>query len=286
MKTFNNKIWLLAEKLYIHAYGKDGFVAFLAGIGVEIPEDLYEDFEIYSFMSSINQRFVQYMQSVPTYKYIPILEKIVFDARVMSTQSDNWNYYGDYIKKWYPELIKLLEEHTITIDTVNHKLYLQDDAEETTINTDFLAYSFNDLFIDAIRKEVNECYQGGQYLAVIILSRKIAEVLCERILESYFPKKLNGLYAEANHILWYDKNHSRYHDFGILIDNLKSRAPDFHEDKDLIEKICTEIKILKDQANSMVHRDYEVPTEDVVKSLNIHFSLNLARKAYKKYCNP
>lgn len=287
MQAINNKIWLLAEKLYIHCYKPEGFNILLQECGVDAPAEIYNDFEIYSFMTSDNHDFLGFIQQVPNYRYLSILEKIFFEPRVISTQHDNWNYYGIYIKNWYPELRQSLEDNGILIDYTNNKLHFPEESETQAVGEeDFLAYNFGDPFLDHIRKEVNECYKGGQYLAVIFLTRKITEALIVRIFEVCFPKIVRGVYQQDNHILWYDTAHNRHLDFDKLIDNLVSRSSDFREDKDLIEKICNEVRSLKNQANKMVHRDYEIPTLESTNRLGMQTKVNLLRKAFRKYCNP
>ena len=106
----SNKIWQLTEKLYIHCYKLDGFVSFLESYEIIFPNNFYNTFEIYSFMSIEQNRFSHFMQRVPFYKCISILEKIVFDERIKNTQQDNWDYYGIAVNTWYPELIKEIKK--------------------------------------------------------------------------------------------------------------------------------------------------------------------------------
>jgi len=131
----DNQIWQLAEKLYIHCYETSGFVDFLEFFKVKLPDDFYSNFEIYSFMSTEQNKFAQYMQRVPSYRYVSILEKIVFDEKIKNTRRDNWNYYGVYIRDWYPELIRQLEQAGLKIDDVSSKLSFQGSETKNIILT-------------------------------------------------------------------------------------------------------------------------------------------------------
>jgi len=286
--VINNQIWQLAEKLYIHCYEIDGFVNFLRSHKINLPDDFYSNFEIYSFMSTEQNRFAQFMQRVPSYRYLPILEKIIFDEKIKSTQRDNWNYYGVYIRRWYPELLDQLKQAGLEIDDSNNKIIPREsEAGKIQEKPDFLRYNFNDPFLDYIRKEINENYNNTQYLAVMVLSRKMAECIIIRIFEVVFRKHdSSGVYNEPNHFLWFDKSKNRFQNFGTLLINLKNNSSSFDEDRDFVEEICTLIKPFKDEMNRIVHYDYKIPTKDHVEQWDIPDIFNRLGKLYKKYCNP
>ena len=283
-----NKIWQLTEKLYIHCYGIDGFVSFLESHEVKLPDGFYNNFEIYSFMSTEQNQFAQFMQGVPSYRYIPILEKIVFDEKIKNTKRDNWNYYGIYIRNWYPELIRQLKRSKLNIDNNNSKLtYMGHEIVHVQTGSDFLEYNFNDPFLDYIKKEINETSHNGHYLAVMVLSRKLIECLVVRICEVVFPKyNERRVYSNQNHSLWFDIRRNRRHDLDILVENLKENSGSFHEDKDLIVQVCTLIKPLKNEINKVVHQDYKIPNADDIDKWDIPGLLNKLRRLFLKYCNP
>lgn len=286
--NFNQEIWIIVERLYIHVYSTDEFKIFLKKFGLDYTSELYDNFNyiLYTFMSEPHYDFANFMQTVPTYKYLPILEKIIFDEKIIATRKDGWNYYGNYIKNWHPEIIKILKSSNIVIDSDFKKL-IHEEVDEVFEGPDFLPYQFGDLFLDYIRKEINESYANGQMLATIILSRKLLEALTIRIMEVVFPKKNVAVeYLEENHLLWYDKLNKRHQSFSVLIKNLKSKSEEFHEDEDLIKKLCKDMNRMRIKANSYVHRDYKIPNEEIVSSLKIELSVEGIRKIYKKYCNP
>ncbi len=61
-------------------------------------------------MSEEDYTFARFMESVPKSKYHPILEAILFDRKIQATQKDRWNYYGEDINQWYPELLQRVRD--------------------------------------------------------------------------------------------------------------------------------------------------------------------------------
>ncbi len=111
----HKRTWLLIERLYITVYGDGGqkpevFIEFLRRFGIEYPGVPYRDFKtvkgLYTFMSEEDYTFAEFMETVPKSKYRPILEGILFDRKIQATQKDRWNYYGEDINQWYPELLQ------------------------------------------------------------------------------------------------------------------------------------------------------------------------------------
>ena len=127
--SIDSKVWVYVERLYIHAHGADTFRQLLLSLGIKYTNDLYNHFEEtkpkYTFMSQENYDFANYMKNVPEEKYIPLLERIVFDPKVMATTRDNWNYYKEPIKKWLPLVRELLIANGIQLDSRNFRLIHQ-----------------------------------------------------------------------------------------------------------------------------------------------------------------
>lgn len=287
--TLNKRVWVLAERLYIHTHSPAEFTTFLKQFDVDFSGKTYGDFSSikgqYTFMSQDNYEFAEFMQLVPSYKYLSILTPIVFDSGIQSTQSDNWNYYGEFIKRWYPDLIELINLAGITINRRSEKL-LYEEPEHVEEKDDFLSHPFGDPFLDYIRKETNEAYSAGLYLAVMFLSRKILEATTIRLFEVVFPKIVNREYSESNHDLWYDRGRNRYLGFDILIENMKENARTFHEDERLVLESIEHIRPFKNETNLAVHADYKIPDIAYLRSWKIPYVVDLSRRLFKKYCNP
>jgi hypothetical protein len=286
--SVNERVWVYAERLYIHVYSVEEFKRLLKAHGIKYDYHLYAGFKViqilYTFMSKEDYTFSEFMRTVPSYKYLPLLEDIVFDPKVLKTRNDNWNYYGESIKNWLPSLVDLLALAGVNVNLDTRKLSY-DDTEPSN-EADFLQYPFGDPFLDHMRREINQAYLIGLYLSVMFLSRKILETSFIRLFEVVFPKISNGVYDAQNHELWFDKNKNSHRGFGYLIDNLKQNARAFHEDKDLVLELCTLVKPFKDETNSCVHYDYKTPNADYVQQWKIPYVIDLARKLFKKYCNP
>src|SRR6266496_2716895 len=87
---------------------------------------------MYTFMSQENYSFVNYMKNVLEKKYISLLERIIFDPKVMATKRDSWNYYGEPIKKWLFIVHELLISNGIQLDSHNFRLIYQTQSLSTT----------------------------------------------------------------------------------------------------------------------------------------------------------
>lgn len=283
------KIWVYAERLYIHAHDAEKFKVLLKNYGIEYGGAPYGEFENtksrYGFMSEENYTFANFMQAVPTYKYLRVLEAIVFDPEVVVTAQDNWNYYGEFISNWYPKVVELLGLAEVGIDPAQKKL-IYEEAGDSKSESDFLPYAFNDPFLDYLRKEINESYRNNLYLSVMFLSRKVLEVVFIRIMEVVFPKQSAGKYNKGNHELWFDVRRNGYRNFGELITNLKENSSAFQEDKQLVLELCALVKPFKDETNSCVHDDYKIPDASYVRDWRASQIVTLSRKVFRKYCNP
>jgi hypothetical protein len=292
--VLNKRVWLLAERLYIHAYDPDKsspnkFIKLLALHDIDYPGENYSNFGsikgLYTFMSDDDYTFASFMEMIPSYKYLPVLKEIVFDEKIKRTAQDSWNYYGEGIRNWYPELKDLLKLAGVQIDKKTQQLTFP-EIEYPFDKKDFLSDSFSDIFLDYIRKEINECYQNGLYLSVMFLSRKILEVIVVRIFEVVFPKLKNKTYSPENHSLWFDTKSNKHHSFDTLLDNLSEHAKDFHEDKDLILEFVSLVRPFKNESNKHVHFDYKTPDEQYINQWKIPIVIGLAKRLFRKYCNP
>jgi hypothetical protein len=283
------KIWVYVERLFICQYSVKDFKKLLKEFDVIYNNKIYRQFDstkvLYTFMSEENYAFADFMQTVPKYKYLPILERVVFDSKIIGTKNDGWNYYGEHIKHWYPTVMEMLKISDIKVDRKSQKLVFK-ETEYIPSGDDFLPYPFNDPFLDYIRKEINESYKGRLFLSTMFLSRKLLEAIFTRVLEIVFPKLISGKYSESNHNIWYNKTRNSYRDFSELIENAKTSSKSFQEDKDLIEELCAFVKPFKDETNSNVHNDYKIPDENYINQWKTTHIINMARKVYKKYCNP
>jgi hypothetical protein len=237
--NLNKRIWVYVERLHLHCHGIAEFKAFLLGHEIDYDNPAYSQMgsynpDWYRFMSREDYHFANFMQSVPSYRYAKVLGETIFDPKIQETAKDNWNYYGEYIRNWLPVVVDLLKLGNFSVDLSAGELTHSEEeekAEKAPESRDFLGYGFQDMFLDYIRKEINEAYDAGLYLSVMFLSRKLLETLMIRVMEVAFPKISAGSYSAPNHGLWFSTNTNRYLNFDRLIDNLSDNADRFQEDR-------------------------------------------------------
>lgn len=283
----NKRAWVLAERLYIHCHRVDGFMALLREFGIEYSSDSYASFgavkSMYTFMSEEDYTFAEFMTSVPKFRYVPLLERIVFDLDVTKTQSDGWNYYGEPIRGWRPDLLELIHLAGIEVQPAARTLRYEEPVAARS-SEEFVLEAFGDPFLDHICTEASKAYAAGLYLSVMFASRKLVEVIAVRLLEVVCPKIVNKTYSEANHCRWYDKQRNRVKDLDVLLTVLEEHAASVHEDRDLLTEFLGLARPLKTEANACAHRDYRVPDKQFVASWKIPYTLSLGRKLFRKYC--
>ena len=156
--SISDQTWQYVEKLYVHCYELDGFLNFLKSKSIEIPDNLYENFEVYKFMTTENRGFSEVMRNVPIYRSLLVLSEIVFDSKIKSTEQSNWNYYGVLIKNWYPQVVDLIKLGGFIVDFSKKEIIPQDELTSGSDIRDLIEVSFSDPFLDPIKKEINECY--------------------------------------------------------------------------------------------------------------------------------
>ncbi len=286
----NKKVWVLAERLYIYKHTKEDFIKFLQRFDLNYTNDNYNTFDstkgLYTFMSTEDYAIAEFMELVPIYKYIPILQEIIFDERIQQTIHDNWNYYGEFVKKWYPDLLDLINLAGITVDTASKQLKYTEPTLLTEASQNFIQDGFGDYFLDHICREINQCYKNGLYLSVMFLSRKLLETIIIRLFEVVFPKMVNKIYSAENHLLWYDTSNNRYHNFEILLDNLHINSKEFHEDEKMINDMLLLVRPFKNETNKCIHLDYKIPDEKYITGWRIPVIIAYAHRLFRKNCNP
>lgn len=90
------KIWVYVERLFICQYSAKDFKKLLKEYDIVYNNKIYGKFAttktLYTFMSEENYDFANFMQTVPNYKYLQLLESVVFDSKIIETKDDKWNY--------------------------------------------------------------------------------------------------------------------------------------------------------------------------------------------------
>jgi len=143
----------------LHSHKVEAFLQLLKDFEIEYPGNSYQNFaeykNLYIFMSEENYDFAIFMRAVPSNKYLPLLGKVLFDPKIINTQKDDWNYYNEYVKNWYPDLLGLLDLAGVIVDPGLKKLaYRERDESIFNPNDNFIPDAFGDMFLDNIRAGV------------------------------------------------------------------------------------------------------------------------------------
>lgn len=118
----------------------------------------------------------------------------------------------------------------------------------------FAKYETTDRFLKTHLDEINRTYTHVCYTATFILCRKVLEnLIIHHILKKKYPTK-----SQKDREKYYDAPRGRFHDFGILLSNLRESAPDFNSEKPLVERICQLSDGFKETANDMTHSRYHI----------------------------
>lgn len=126
-------------------------------------------------------------------------------------------------------------------------------------------YDTTDYFKKGHIDELNKAYTHGCYTAVFILTRKIVENLIIDILRAKFPED-----KKENKELYFDIHQKRFKDFGIILDNLKSKKDAFGSDNKAVERLCNLARELKKDANDKTHSWFHLVKNKLeVENLNI-----------------
>jgi len=258
-------------------------VEFLSNHNIILKSDYYDGFEVYKFMSSDNRDLEKVVENVSFLQSLKILKEIIFDEDIARTAKDDWNYYGVYIRDWYPEVRNILTRAGFLIDDGGRKLLFDYENAIPSFICDFLPYRTGIPALESVRGEINNCYNNGEYLAVMILCRKMAEVMIAEILEKVFPERdSSGVYLSANHIIWFDVPHGRRHFFSRLVAEMRGRSSSFGAEKSLVDLICGSINIFLDEANNCAHYSYFGANQLSVERSGAKEVINRIHELYRK----
>ena len=141
---------------------------------------------------------------------------------------------------------------------------------------EFLVYNSLDYFIRGHIKELNNAYNNACYTSAFILTRKIVENLLIDILRKKFPES-------KNKELYYSILQNRFHDFGIIIENLYKKRNEFGiEGEKIIARINQLVKPFKNNINDKVHSWFHlVEKRSEFDDISIHQIIELIVKLEK-----
>ena len=82
---------------------------------------------------------------------------------------------------------------------------------------------------------------------------------------------------------YFNFDKGRYHDFNILLSNLRKSSKDFGSEKKLIETFCNRASEFKETANDMAHSIYQVARKKDIDEKNFQYIIDLIREIYVKH---
>ena len=140
--------------------------------------------------------------------------------------------------------IELLEN---SLDTINFYEYYETEeiVNDNFLNENIFAFKDDTNFF-LILAEINKFYKKKYFYIVVLLSRKLFELLCLESLKRIFPNN-------PNKYLW--KNGNRYQNFDVLLENLEKY---YKENKIIIsgkdlEEIFKRVQNFRNEANFITH---------------------------------
>lgn len=118
---------------------------------------------------------------------------------------------------------------------------------------EIVQYETNNRFFKAHIDEINKAYTYGCYTAYFILMIKVLENFLVEILRKKYPEN-----KKEHKEKYFNFNKGRYHDFNVLLSNLRKSSKEFGSEKKLIETFCNRASEFKETANDMAHSIYQV----------------------------
>jgi hypothetical protein len=182
---------------------------------------------------------------------------------------DNWNYHGDYVRNWRPQLIEYLCDNGIIYNEGEKNFSLTSGEPIILIvpigqSSNLIDLDFNDVFYNELRDEINKAYQMRLFTSVMLLSRKLFENLIIEILRMKYPPNKSG-----NLEIYYFVKDKKFQNFSILLMNIEKRKGDFTVDEHLITEIISLIKPFRKSANSNTHSIIIVSDENDISKFDI-----------------
>lgn len=137
------------------------------------------------------------------------------------------------------------------IPTVSTKTKQKTRSQKTILR--IIDYNTSDSFRKGHIDEINRAYTYACYTSVFILARKIIENLIIDVLKMKYPES-----TKTNKEIYFNIEQKRYHDFEVILKNLKSRKHEFGTENIAVERLCNLAKELKDDANKKTHSWYHL----------------------------
>lgn len=244
------KIWIHVQKMYKHYYHNNYKNVLISLLGVDEQD---ANFSIFSKLSLEGGLIV--------------IKDLLGNYEVK--HPDNWNYHGDYVKNWRPQLIEYLHDNGIIYNEEAKNFSLTSGETISLIvpirqSSNLIDLEFNDVFYNELRSEINKAYQERLFTSVMLLSRKLFENLIIEILRMKYPPN-----KPSNLEIYYLVNDQKFQNFTILLKNIEERKSDFTVDEHLVTEIISLIKPFRKGANANAHSIIIVSDENDILEFGI-----------------
>jgi len=139
-------------------------------------------------------------------------------------------------------------------------------------------YETENRFFKAHINEINKAYTCGCYTACFILMRKVLENFIVEILRKKYPEN-----KKEHKEKYFNFDKGRYHDFNVLLLNLRKSSKDFGSEKKIVETLCNRASEFKETANDMAHSIYQIARKKDIDERNFQVIIDLIREIYVKH---
>jgi hypothetical protein len=139
-------------------------------------------------------------------------------------------------------------------------------------------YDTDDKWLNSHLNEINKTYTYGCYTATFILCRKVLEnLIIHHILKKKYPT-----HSQHDREKYFDvRVKKRFHDFAVLLSNLRDSANDFNSENKIVERVCELADGFKETANEMTHSLYHIARKSEVDGKGFQGILDLISELEK-----
>ncbi|VVB86201.1 Uncharacterised protein [uncultured archaeon] len=262
------KIWTHVRKMYDHYYGSNFKDVLLSLLEIEEEDANYSIFNKLSFEDGL-----------------VVIKDLLENNEVKKDRTNNWNYFGDFISEWRPQLIEYLRDNGIEYNEETKNFILTSGepipliAPKTQLSN-LVDIDFQDFFYNKLRDEINTAYRMELFTSVMLLSRKLFENLLIEILRFKYPPNQPG-----NLEIYYVTRDQKFQNFTVLLMNIEDKKDEFTVDKHIVSEIISLIKPFRERANSNAHSIIIISKEDDILKYEIPHISALLLKLYSNIKN-
>ncbi|MBA7502611.1 hypothetical protein ES706_01204 [subsurface metagenome] len=143
---------------------------------------------------------------------------------------------------------------------------------------EIVRYNTDNKWLKAHLDEINKTYTYGCYTSTFVMCRKVLEnLIIYHILRKKYPDR-NRDHREK----YYNLSRNRFHDFSVLLKNLRESSKDFGTERGLVKRICQLTDAFKETANEMTHSLYHVAIKKEIDNLCFQQILDLIKELEQK----